>query len=64
VITAHGKSRTPSTALKLGAFDFVSKPVDLAVLRKLVNTAQAARRRGAAESRAGGRAQAPTGLAA
>jgi two-component system response regulator PilR (NtrC family) len=27
------------TALKLGAFDFVSKPVDLSILRKLVNTA-------------------------
>jgi len=39
VITAHGKVEDAVDALKLGAFDFVSKPVDLAVLRKLVNTA-------------------------
>jgi two-component system response regulator PilR (NtrC family) len=39
VITAHGKVEDAVYALKLGAFDFVSKPVDLAVLRKLVNTA-------------------------
>jgi two-component system response regulator PilR (NtrC family) len=39
VITAHGKVEDAVTALKMGAFDFVSKPVDLAVLRKLVNTA-------------------------
>jgi len=39
VITAHGKVEDAVHALKLGAFDFVSKPVDLVVLRKLVNTA-------------------------
>ncbi len=39
VITAHGKVEDAVNALKIGAFDFVSKPVDLAVLRKLVNTA-------------------------
>jgi two-component system response regulator PilR (NtrC family) len=39
VITAHGKIEDAVYALKMGAFDFVSKPVDLAVLRKLVNTA-------------------------
>jgi two-component system response regulator PilR (NtrC family) len=39
VITAHGKIEDAVYALKLGAFDFVSKPVDLQVLRKLVNTA-------------------------
>jgi len=39
VITAHGKIEDAVYALKIGAFDFVSKPVDLAVLRKLVNTA-------------------------
>jgi two-component system response regulator PilR (NtrC family) len=39
VITAHGKVEDAVNALKMGAFDFVSKPVDLAVLRKLVNTA-------------------------
>jgi len=39
VITAHGKIEDAVHALKMGAFDFVSKPVDLAVLRTLVNTA-------------------------
>jgi len=39
VITAHGKIEDAVTALKIGAFDFVSKPVDLSILRKLVNTA-------------------------
>ena len=39
MITAHGKVEDAVYALKMGAFDFVSKPVDLAVLRKLVNTA-------------------------
>ena len=44
VITAHGKIEDAVHALKMGAFDFVSKPVDLAVLRKLVNTALKLRR--------------------
>ena len=39
VITAHGNMETAIQALKLGAFDFVSKPVDLQVLRNLVNGA-------------------------
>ncbi len=39
VITAHGNMETAIEALKAGAFDFVSKPVDLPVLRKLVQTA-------------------------
>jgi two-component system response regulator PilR (NtrC family) len=39
VITAHGNMETAVRALKLGAFDFVSKPLDLAVLRKLVASA-------------------------
>ncbi len=39
VITAHGNMETAVRALKLGAFDFVSKPIDLAVLRKLVGSA-------------------------
>lgn len=39
VITAHGKIEDAVLALKIGAFDFVSKPVDLSILRKLVNTA-------------------------
>jgi two-component system response regulator PilR (NtrC family) len=39
VITAHGRVEDAVTALKIGAFDFVSKPVDLSILRKLVSTA-------------------------
>jgi two-component system response regulator PilR (NtrC family) len=39
VITAHGNMETAVRALKLGAFDFVSKPLDLASLRKLVASA-------------------------
>ncbi|MDX1529057.1 MAG: sigma-54 dependent transcriptional regulator, partial [Gammaproteobacteria bacterium] len=39
MITAHGNMDTAIEALKAGAFDFVSKPVDLKVLRNLVNTA-------------------------
>lgn len=39
VITAHGNVELAVRALKLGAFDFVSKPLDLAVLRKLVLSA-------------------------
>ena len=39
VITAHGNVELAVRALKLGAFDFVSKPLDLSILRKLVSTA-------------------------
>lgn len=39
VITAHGNMEWAIKALKAGAFDFVSKPVDLQILRNLVNTA-------------------------
>ena len=39
VITAHGNVESAVRALKLGAFDFVSKPLDLGVLRKLVGNA-------------------------
>jgi two-component system response regulator PilR (NtrC family) len=39
VITAHGNVESAVRALKLGAFDFVSKPLDLGVLRKLVGVA-------------------------
>jgi two-component system response regulator PilR (NtrC family) len=38
VITAHGRVEDAVIALKMGAFDFVSKPVDLSILRKLVST--------------------------
>lgn len=39
VITAHGSIDTAIESMKAGAFDFISKPVDLQTLRKLVNTA-------------------------
>jgi two-component system response regulator PilR (NtrC family) len=38
VITAYGSMDTAVEALKAGAFDFISKPVDLNVLRNLVNS--------------------------
>lgn len=39
VITAHGNMDTAIMAMKKGAFDFISKPVDLAALRQLINNA-------------------------
>ncbi|MCC6075962.1 sigma-54-dependent transcriptional regulator [Pseudomonas sp. GCM10022188] len=39
MITAYGSVETAINALKAGAFDFLSKPVDLARLRELVATA-------------------------
>ncbi len=39
VITAHGSMDIAITAMKKGAFDFLSKPVDLTVLRQLINNA-------------------------
>jgi two-component system response regulator PilR (NtrC family) len=36
VITAHGNVEAAVRALKLGAFDFLSKPLDLGALRKLI----------------------------
>jgi len=48
VISAHGNVESAVRALQLGAFDFVSKPLDLGVLRKLVAKAiKLADRRGA-----------------
>lgn len=44
VITAHGSMSTAVEALKNGAFDFVSKPVQLARLRQLVEQALRLRR--------------------
>jgi two-component system response regulator PilR (NtrC family) len=38
VITAHGNVEAAVRALKLGAFDFISKPLDLAALRKLITS--------------------------
>tara|TARA_R110002111_G_scaffold207732_2_gene271900 strand:+ start:1152 stop:2615 length:1464 start_codon:yes stop_codon:yes gene_type:complete len=39
MITAHGNMESAVEALKAGAFDFVSKPLNLDLLRKLVDTA-------------------------
>ncbi|MGH8351991.1 MAG: sigma-54-dependent transcriptional regulator [Pseudomonas sp.] len=39
MITAYGSLDTAINALKAGAFDFLTKPVDLGRLRELVNTA-------------------------
>ncbi|HHH35292.1 MAG TPA: sigma-54-dependent Fis family transcriptional regulator [Gammaproteobacteria bacterium] len=45
VLTAHGNVESAVCALKAGAFDFVSKPVDLRMLRSLVNAALRLNRR-------------------
>lgn len=39
VITAHGNMETAIKALKLGAFDFISKPIDLHNLRDIIQEA-------------------------
>ncbi|HET7675573.1 MAG TPA: sigma-54 dependent transcriptional regulator [Gammaproteobacteria bacterium] len=39
MITAHGNVQAAVEALKAGAFDFVSKPVELDALRKLIGSA-------------------------
>ncbi|MGH1373240.1 MAG: sigma-54-dependent transcriptional regulator [Cellvibrionaceae bacterium] len=39
VFTAHGNMDTAISAMKAGAFDFISKPVELEHLRSLINTA-------------------------
>ncbi|HLF96115.1 MAG TPA: sigma-54 dependent transcriptional regulator [Methylococcaceae bacterium] len=46
VITAHGSMETAVRAMKSGAFDFASKPLDLHKLRNLVNAALQLNRRG------------------
>ena len=43
MITAYGDVQSAVNALKAGAYDFVSKPVDLGTLRKLVEQALALR---------------------
>lgn len=52
VITAHGNVESAVEALKLGAFDFVSKPFDIATLRAMVD--QARRLAGVPAGRDGG----------
>lgn len=39
MITAHGSVETAISALKAGAFDFISKPIELDTLRRLVSSA-------------------------
>lgn len=39
MITAHGSVETAISALKAGAFDFISKPIELDTLRNLVSSA-------------------------
>lgn len=39
VITAHGNVESAVASLKLGAFDFISKPFEISTLRSLANTA-------------------------
>ena len=56
VITAHGNMETAITALKAGAFDFVSKPIDINDLRNLVRSAL---RVGKPAASAGGQEQQP-----
>lgn len=54
VITAYGSAQAAVESLKAGAFDFVSKPIDLGVLRKLVDTALKLKRDSAASDEDGG----------
>lgn len=49
VITAHGNIETAVQALKLGAFDFISKPLDLQNLRNVIENALKLRETPAAE---------------
>jgi two-component system response regulator PilR (NtrC family) len=53
VITAHGNVEAAVRALKLGAFDFVSKPLDLAVLRGIVGKAMQLSEAGGSPARNG-----------
>ena len=54
VITAYGNAQAAVESLKAGAFDFVSKPVDLSALRKLVDAALKLRGGNAPEAPADG----------
>jgi two-component system response regulator PilR (NtrC family) len=51
VITAHGNVETAVQALKLGAFDFISKPLDLNNLRNIVENALKVDRRRTGQSK-------------
>jgi two-component system response regulator PilR (NtrC family) len=54
MITAHGNAQAAVESLRAGAFDFVSKPVDLSTLRKLVDSALKLRKVEARETIPGG----------
>ncbi|WP_295401117.1 sigma-54 dependent transcriptional regulator [uncultured Thiocystis sp.] len=54
MITAHGSMESAVAAMKAGAFDFVSKPVDLQLLRRLVGSALKLRGHAAASDEARG----------
>ncbi|MBT8106921.1 MAG: response regulator, partial [Gammaproteobacteria bacterium] len=51
VITAHGNVETAVQALKLGAFDFIAKPLDLNNLRNIVGNALRLDKGGEGQSR-------------
>src|SRR5688572_27960972 len=54
MITAFGNVEAADEALKAGAFDFVTKPVDLTVLRRLVtNSLELVQRRNATQTDSG-----------
>ncbi|WP_312598529.1 sigma-54-dependent transcriptional regulator [Stutzerimonas nitrititolerans] len=55
MITAYGSLDTAISALKAGAFDFLTKPVDLGRLRELVSTALRLRASGSEELPVDGR---------
>ncbi|HAQ27276.1 MAG TPA: sigma-54-dependent Fis family transcriptional regulator, partial [Pseudomonas sp.] len=55
MITAYGSLDTAISALKAGAFDFLTKPVDLGRLRELVSTALRLRAAGPEELPVDGR---------
>ena len=50
MITAHGNMESAVMAMKAGAFDFVAKPVDLQLLRRLVGSALRLRGQAAANT--------------
>ncbi len=50
MITAHGSVETAVQALKLGAFDFISKPLDVGNLRAIINGALRLKDSGAAST--------------
>jgi two-component system, NtrC family, response regulator PilR len=69
VMTAYGSAENAVEALKAGAFDYLTKPVDLKQFRTVVasaiqETTAPARARAAPQARAGGGERAPAGLAA